>query len=75
MSTYDNTASALFFSEEALLLAQDRTQHDLQFQHEKEFWVEELQNPYGPNIRYTMWKTKPCGQPDCHHPQYSPCPL
>ncbi len=74
-SAYDNTESGAFFGEKNLELAIARQQHDVDFPHQKEFWLEELVNPYGPNIRYQMWKTHSCGQPDCHHPMYSPMPI
>jgi hypothetical protein len=72
-STFDNTLFAN--GKENLERAIARQQHDVDFPHEKECWEEELVNPYGPNIRYRMWKTKSCGQPDCHHPIYSPMPI
>lgn len=74
-STYDNTESGAFFSEDNLIKAEAMQRHDVQFPHRKEFWMEEIENPYGPNIRYRMWKTYPCGQKNCHHPMYSPMPI
>ena len=75
INVWDNTTSDITFSEANLDRAMREAQHDVDFGHEKEYWTEELDNPYGEPIRYEMWKTKYCGQPDCHHPLYSPMPI
>lgn len=76
-STYDNLVGANLFAdaEKNLDRAIAEKRHDSEHPHKIVHWEEELHNPYGPNLRFGMWKTEPCGQPDCHHPLHSPLPL
>lgn len=79
MSIYDNTSHENFisFGLAGLTAMEMRLRHDVEHEHQIEFFDQIIQGEVDGNIKrlyFHMSRILSCGHPDCHYPYESPMP-